>query len=409
MQKMDDSLRCRGMRDMLPQEMERFRKAEEAFRYVCLGWGYEEIRTPTIEHLHLFTSAGTLSPQMLGRVYSFLDWDGWSGERVVLRPDSTIPAARLYVERLQGRTAKLFYVQNVFRFAQGDESREDWQCGVELIGDTQPQGDIELILMGYEVLEGLGLKPEVRLSHPGILRAVLARAGFDAGEQLALYDRILDADLSALEEVKGRLPEAAASLDLLLAGDGDGPAYLENVRSVFLAIIPELEGPLDELAAVAAVLTAVGRQPRVAPVLVRNFEYYTGPVFHFQVAGEKVGGGGRYDSLLSLVGGEAVPASGFALYTTRLVEVLAGGEGTRPAGICVRAAANDAPALAAAFRAAAALRARGWRVQVGDGAEVGAWELVAAADGFLLSERGSKARRLDSVEAVVRALGESGK
>lgn len=399
------------MRDMLPQEMERFRKVEDAFRGVCLGWGYEEIRTPTIEHLHLFTSAGTLSPQMLGRVYSFLDWDGWSGERVVLRPESTIPAARLYVERLRGSgVAKLFYVQNVFRFAQGEESREDWQCGVELIGDTQPEGDIELILMGCEALEGLGLTPEVRLSHPGILRAVLARAGFDATEQLALFDRILDADLSALEEVKGRLPDVRLALDLLLAGDGEGAAYLEDVRDVFQGVIPELKVPLDELAAVAAVLTAVGRQPRVAPVLVRNFEYYTGPVFHLQAGGEKVGGGGRYDSLLSLVGGEAVPASGFAVDASRLVEMLAGGEAARPAGVRVRAAADDPPALAAAFRAAAALRARGWRVQVGGAAaEDGEWELVAGADGFVLSERGAKARRLESVEAVVAALGESGK
>src|SRR3989304_6309494 len=152
---MGESMRCRGMKDMLPADMQRFRRIEEAFREVCLGWGYEEIRTPVIEHLHLFTAAGTLSPQMLERVYSFLDWDGWSGERVVLRPDSTIPAARLYVERpADGRTAKLFYVQNVFRFAQGDESREDWQCGVELIGESQPQGDIELVLLAREVLGG---------------------------------------------------------------------------------------------------------------------------------------------------------------------------------------------------------------------------------------------------------------
>src|SRR5438046_4028376 len=134
---MEDSMRPPGMRDMLPDDMERFRIVESAFRNACLGWGYREVRTPTIERLHLFTAAGTLSPQMLDRVYSFLDWDGWSGERVVLRPDSTIPVARLYVEKLKDvRVAKLFYVQSVLRFAQGDDSREDWQCGAELIGDT---------------------------------------------------------------------------------------------------------------------------------------------------------------------------------------------------------------------------------------------------------------------------------
>ena len=243
---MDDSMRCRGMRDMLPPEMRRFRRIEQAFREVCQGWGYEEVRTPAIEHLHLFTSAGTLSPQMLGRVYSFLDWDGWSGERVVLRPDSTIPVARLYVEEISDRqVAKLFYVQNVLRFAQGDESREDWQCGVELIGDTQPEGDVELIFMGCQVLQRLGLKPDLRLSDPGILRAVLGRAGFDIGEQLALYDRILDGDLSALDEVQERLPQSGASLRALLASEGEGVAYLNNLRSALLPAIPELARPLD--------------------------------------------------------------------------------------------------------------------------------------------------------------------
>jgi histidyl-tRNA synthetase len=83
---MTDSMRCAGMRNILPSEMRYFRYIEKTFRDVCTGWGYEEVRTPTLERLHLFTSAGTLSPQMLGRVYSFLDWDGWTGERVVLRP-----------------------------------------------------------------------------------------------------------------------------------------------------------------------------------------------------------------------------------------------------------------------------------------------------------------------------------
>ena len=228
---MIESMRCRGMRDTLPEEMQRFRRVEQAFREVCHGWRYREVRTPVIEHLHLFTAAGTLSPQLLGRVYSFLDWDGWSGERVVLRPDSTIPTARLYLESLRDEgIARLFYVQNVFRFAQGEESREDWQLGVELIGDTQPAGDIELILMGCETLERLGLEPQLRLSDPGILRAVLARAGFGREEQITLYDRILDGDAGALEEVAARLPDAGATARALLSAEGEGLAYLNNLR-----------------------------------------------------------------------------------------------------------------------------------------------------------------------------------
>src|SRR4030043_72052 len=92
--------RCKGMRDMSPAEMAVFHRLEGICRDCFIKWGYSEVRTPTIEYLHLFTSAGTLTPTMLGKVYSFLDWDGWSGERVVLRPDATIPVARLFIENM---------------------------------------------------------------------------------------------------------------------------------------------------------------------------------------------------------------------------------------------------------------------------------------------------------------------
>ena len=405
---MDKPTRCRGMRDMLPDEMRRFRRVEEAFRVACLGWGYEEIRTPVLEYLHLFTTAGTLSPQMLGRVYSFLDWDGWSGERVVLRPDSTIPSTRLYADSLDGGdVAKMFYVQNVFRFAEGDESREDWQCGVELIGDSQPLGDIELVLLGREVLAHLGLQVVVRLSHPGLVRAVLARAGLDASEQLALYDRILDGDDSALRELQARLPEVGGSLEMLLSMEGEGVAYLGNLRSSFGGSIPELERSLDELAVVAGALEGLGCRCLISAAMVRNFEYYTGPAFQFEVADRRVGSGGRYDALLSLIGGRQVPASGFALEAGALAGLLSmEASERRIATVAVKAA--DGEALALAFRLASTLRAEGLTVQVAGTPPDGGPSVEIAGEGFVLSGVGGKARRLASVEAVAEALRESG-
>ncbi len=363
----EESSRCPGMRDLLPADMARFRQVEEAFRASCLAWGYQEVRTPTIEHLHLFTAAGTLSPQMLGRVYSFLDWDGWSGERVVLRPEATIPAARLFVEHLkEERLAKLFYTQNVFRFAEGDEPRESWQCGVEMMGDTQPRGDVELILLSCRVLEDLGLAPvEVRISHPGIVRSVLARAGLANAEQVRIYDRILDGDLSVLAEVEERLPTLQAPLRILFEGEGSS-AYLSNLRNTFAAAVPGITKPLDELAVVADALTALSRPCQIATALVRNFEYYSGPVFQFAARGQMAGSGGRYDDLIALVGGPRVPASGFALDAGRLAGLLplaeqrAAGEAT----IVVRPTSQEAEALAAAFEAAQQVRRTGLSAQV---------------------------------------------
>ena len=162
--------RCKGMRDMSPDEMAVFHAVEGICRDCFIKWGYREVRTPTIEYLHLFTSAGTLTPTMLGKVYSFLDWDGWSGERVVLRPDGTIPVARLYTERMSGQgLARLFYAANMFTFETGDKDRERWQCGAELIGAGSAVADAELMALSMEIVNKLGLKGvELRLSHAGI-------------------------------------------------------------------------------------------------------------------------------------------------------------------------------------------------------------------------------------------------
>ncbi len=146
--------RCKGFRDLSPKEMAKFRLIEGIFRDCCLKWGYQEVRTPTLEYLYQFTSVGTLTPGMLRRVYSFLDWDGWSGERVVLRPDGTIPVARLYIDSMKKGLSRLFYVTNIFMFEEtGKKSRERWQCGAELIGINSPIADVELIALALDVLQ----------------------------------------------------------------------------------------------------------------------------------------------------------------------------------------------------------------------------------------------------------------
>ena len=406
---MQDSMRPPGMRDMLPADMERFRRIESAFRTACLGWGYREVRTPTIERLHLFTSAGTLSPQMLDRVYSFLDWDGWSGERVVLRPDSTIPVARLYVEKLKdAEVAKLFYIQNVLRFSEGDDSREDWQCGAELIGDTYPLGDLELILMTCEVLQHLGLTPEIKLSDPGILRSVFSRAGYDQAEQLSVYDRVLDGDAGVFSEVLARLPDASVAAVELLAMEGDGPAFLSNLRSVLEPGIPGVAPVISELATIADVLNGLGHTPKIAPALVRNFEYYTGPVFHLFVNGTKVAGGGRYDALIQQVGGESVPASGFALEMEPLATLLASSESAAQQAVAISSAGRNGTDIGAVFSLARALRDAGVNVQLVGGNDAPARVVTASSDGFSLASDDGQARRLTRVEEVVQAVSDAG-
>ncbi len=360
--------RCKGTRDLSPEEMGKFRLIEGVFRDCCLRWGYGEVRTPTLEYLDLFTSTGTLTPGMLGKVYSFLDWDGWSGERVVLRPDGTIPVVRLYIDSLEEKIAKLFYVANVFIFeATGKKTRERWQCGVELIGVSSPTADVELIALASEVLEKLGLEGvELRLSHIGLIRALLQKLGLNQEQQTKIFDQILDGDIEALARIKPVRPELERALSLLLDMPGKSPGFLKNLQALFNRNLPELKPHIDNFINIVDLLETLGCKYQIDIASARGFEYYTGVVFQFFRDEERVGGGGRYDALIPLMGGGSIPASGFALYLDRLMNLVKPEPPANSQRILLRAESKEG------FSVASSLREAGYVVEL----DLGAHELA---------------------------------
>jgi histidyl-tRNA synthetase len=370
--------RCKGSRDLSPEEMAAFRLIEGVFRDCCLKWGYEEVRTPTLEYLHLFTATGTLTPSRLSKVYSFLDWDGWSGERVVLRPDGTIPVARLYIDSLKG-LARLFYVANIFIFEEtGKENRERWQLGAELIGVSSPQADAELIMLALEVLKRLGLRGvELRLSHAGLIRALLAKLRLSPEEQARLFDQILDGDTKALTRLK-----------------------LEKAEL----------GGIDDFRDITRLLESLGGDYQIDIASGRGFEYYTGIIFQlFQKGqkgqkGEKLGGGGRYDALIPLMGGRETPASGFAIYLDPLMKLVKPQALAKrqPQRILIQAGAGAAKD---GFSAASRLREAGYMAEVELGRQRGAdfdWRLEVKGKRFILADQAK--RRKFEVETINQVL-----
>ena len=405
-----DLQRCKGMRDWLPPDMYKFRYIEAAFRRSCLQWGYQEIRTPTLEYLYLFTAAGTLTPQMLSRVYSFLDWDGWSGERVVLRPDSTIPAARLFLSNKQRQElARLFYVQSVFSFEEtGKEARERWQCGVELMGSNEPAADVELMLLGLDVLHSLDLRGvEVRLSHLGLVRALLDGFGLEAEQKTEVLDRVLEGNGKALTDLQPPTPQIGRALSLLVELKGDSPGFLKNLQSMLLSSLPGIVPSLNNFIRVTELLSAAGCPYQIDIAAGKGFEYYTGVVFQFRLGKEVIGAGGRYNELIPLLGGGNVPASGFALY----VEPLMAGlditpEGTEPFILITTGAGND---WKSSFTLAEELRAEGYVAGVDLGGQPHFhWQVsMPAGPGlpFILTDSNKTKRlQLNSVVEVLKAL-----
>lgn len=406
--------RCKGMVDLLPHDMVKFRHIEQAFRNSCLKRGYGEIRTPTLEYLHLFTASGTLTPGMLGRVYSFLDWDGWSGERVVLRPDSTIPTVRLYLENPDsGKITKLFYVENTFTFEEtGSERRERWQCGAELIGSSEPLVDVELVLLALEVLRKLGIGTlMVRLSHAGLIKTLLKELGLGAVEQTEMFDRVLEGDIKALGEIKTDNAELARALDLLLDVKGVSSGFLENVKALLGKALPSFESSLNDLTSITEMLSAMDCPCEIDITSGRGFEYYTGIMVQFYSSTERVGGGGRYDDLIPLVGGPPIPASGFALYMDRLMDMLKT-EISPYQRVLVKPQASDIIGLRSSLEIAGFLREAGYIVELYLGQEKSSdyrWLLSVPQDGqfILVDQAKGKKSKATSQEKILKIIEES--
>ncbi len=316
--------RCQGFRDLLPDDMKSFRSVEGTFLDSVNGWGYREVRTPTIEYLYLFTSAGTLTPGKLRRTYSFLDWDGWSGERVVLRPDATIPVARMYSECISGESpARLSYVANTFMFDDsGKKTRERWQCGVELIGAGTPAADGELIAMASEVLGRLGIKDiRFRLSHSGLLAILLEKAGLEPEEYNRVFDELLDGNEAAFDRVKESSPELAQALTLMLGVNGKSAGYIKNLKALLEETLSGAEAVIDDFITITEIAQNLNIPCEINLASAKGYEYYTGVIFHVLSGEDIIGGGGRYDNLISLLGGPETPAAGFALYMDKLMHL----------------------------------------------------------------------------------------
>ena len=366
--------RARGMRDLPPDRMRAFRRVEDAFREAAGRWGYEELRTPTVERYGLFTAAGALTPEMLAGVYSFLDWDGWSGERVVLRYDSTIPVARAAAEAGIAPPARLAYVQSVFRGAEGEE----WQCGLEYLGAPAVAGDLEAVAVAATVFGTLDLPVELRLTHAGVARAAIDAAGIDdALARRALLDGVTGEGLAAVREALAERPGALAFLDAALAGAG-GPAFAANLIALARADLPDAVAPLEELREVAAALVEVGHAVAIDPALPLDFEYYSGVTWEMRGGGETWARGGRYGAA---DGDESPGSCGFAIDMDCLVARLGDGPRRVPA---VAVAAERGAGLADALRLAAALHRHGIPAALGEAGDA-AIRLAAGPDGISVS------------------------
>jgi histidyl-tRNA synthetase len=315
--------------DLSPEEIIKFRKIEKSFLDHCRQFGYQEIKTASIEPLHLFTATDALSSDELKRVYSFLDWGGWSGERVVLRPDLTISTVRYYLDNYQKEKprVKLCYIENYFSLDEtGREVSEKWQFGLENIGEGSSSADVEVIFIARDTLKDAGFeKISLHLSYPAIIIECIKLASDNDEKQQEIRKLIKD---EKFEEIKSDNPNIDNLIKRLLRLKGNNVSYLHNLKSEFHNFV-KIQELLDRFKKVCLLLDELKCDYEINFSLSKDLEYYTGIQFQIfavphKKEDEKLCSGGRYDDLISRLGnqGDQIPSVGFALYINNLINFL---------------------------------------------------------------------------------------
>ncbi|MDD4497694.1 MAG: histidine--tRNA ligase, partial [Methanosarcinaceae archaeon] len=281
--------RPRGTRDFLPEITAKRRYVESVMRKVALNWSYEEIITPTFEHLDLFTLKS--GEGVVGELYNFTDK---GGREMTLRPELTAPVMRMYVNELQPlpKPLKLFYFENCFRYERPQKGRfrEFWQFGTELIGSSKPDSDAEVIALARAILNAVGVKGTMKIGNLAVIRKVLEDLDPEnVSSIMRLVDKKDYEGLEAfLEEIQA---EEKLRADLFKLIKLEGSDLLSRAREI-VGDLPEL----DNFETTLTLLEAYGVEYTLDFGIARGLDYYTGMVFEIYAEGlgaqKQVCGGG---------------------------------------------------------------------------------------------------------------------
>ena len=308
----------RGMNDILPEQTPVWQYLEQQVRSVLTTYGYQEVRIPIVEHSALFSRGiGSGTDIVEKEMYTF---DDRNGEKLSLRPEATAGVVRAGIEHgmFYNQVQRLWACGPMFRYERPQKGRyrQFHQVSVEAYGMTGPDIDAEMIMMTARFWQRLGLSEHVVLEL-NTLGTLEARSRYRAAliEYLADYETQLD------EDSRRRL-----TINPLRILDSKDPATRKIVTGA-----PSLSDYLDDesrehFAQLRQILDDAGIAYKVNPTLVRGLDYYGKTVFEWvtQSLGAQgtVCAGGRYDTLVELLGGRPAPAVGFAMGLERLVLML---------------------------------------------------------------------------------------
>ncbi|MCK9186888.1 histidine--tRNA ligase [Candidatus Gracilibacteria bacterium] len=306
----------KGVHDILPMDQDFYTYIKKVVRHRARQAGFRRITTPIFEFTEVFKrSIGAGSDIVSKEMYTFEDKKGRS---LTLKPESTAPVVRSYIQNNMNQWPQpvlLFYIEPHFRYdrPQKGRYRQFWQFGFEIIGESDPALDAQLIQLAIKIHEDLGIAkffslqlntigtPDSRKKYAGVLQ------DYYAGKERSLCEDCkvrLGINPMRLLDCKAEDCQILAQM---------APQMKDYLDKESLEFHEELKGYLDEI-----------KIPYVEnPRLVRGLDYYTKTVFEFwdkdEGAQNAVGGGGRYDGLVELMGGQPTPAVGYAAGIERII------------------------------------------------------------------------------------------
>ena len=317
-----------GFRDFFPEELALRRHIFSAWRRVGARYGFTEYDGPPLEALELYTRKS--GEEIVGQLYGFEDR---GGRAVALRPEMTPTFARMIAARAAGlaKPVRWFSIPQLFRYErpQRGRLREHFQLNMDIVGETNPLADSEIISAGIDALRELGLGAAdivVRISDRRLIGALLDVHGISSEDHIAVFGALDRLEKEGEDGVRARLAENGV----------DGEAATRLLAAIRLPL-EELAAAhrqdeavaeaADRLSTVFAHLDATGFADFVTfdAGLVRGLAYYTGTVFEIWDRRDElraICGGGRYDDLLKALGGVDLPALGFGMGDVVLAELL---------------------------------------------------------------------------------------
>jgi histidyl-tRNA synthetase len=325
-----DFSRLPGFRDFPPEDLHVRSHIFDSWRRISRRYGFQEYDGPPLEALELYTEKS--GQEIVGQLYAFRDK---GGRDVTLRPEMTPSLARILGERSRAmpKPIRWFSMPQLFRYErqQRGRLREHFQWNVDVVGEKGVGADAEILAVALDALRDMGLGETdivARVSDRRLLTAILRAAGVPEDRFLEAFDVV---DKLEREELSRSLQRLRESCGL---GEKEAQGLVDLVERGTLEDVARAHGhdpvvatALEEMREYQETLAHLGFQDFIALDLkiVRGLAYYTGIVFEIFDRDRKfraVCGGGRYDRLLELVGGESLPATGFGMGDVVLAELL---------------------------------------------------------------------------------------